>query len=332
MVKFAEVMERKQCLLIINPISGTTNKRGLDKIVSRRLADINLDMDVAWTTARGDATRLASEAVAKGYHSVIAAGGDGTVNETAKALCGSSTALGILPCGSGNGLARHLDIPVDIDAALGIIAEDHIVACDYGTANDMPFFCTFGMGFDAAVSKKFASQKQRGFITYIRSAFTEFKHFNPEEYVISANGAVITENAFVVAVCNASQYGNNAYIAPRASMVDGLLDITIILHGNPITTALVGVDMLTGYINRNTLYHTFQVREATITRKSAGPAHIDGEPVTIGDTTCIKCHPGALHIYTPSAERPFRPIITPVTSRVKEIGYNIQRLFSHKHK
>lgn len=325
-------MDKKQCLLIINPISGTTNKRGLDKTVRHRLAGIGLDIDVAWTTARGDATRLATEAVAKGYHSVIAAGGDGTVNETAKALCGSSAALGILPCGSGNGLARHLDIPVDIDAALEIIAENHIVACDYGTADDIPFFCTFGMGFDAAVSKSFAEQKQRGFITYIRSAFAEYKKFHSEEYIISANGRVITENAFVVAVCNASQYGNNAYIAPRASMVDGLLDITIIHQGNPISTALVGVDMLTGYINRNTLYHTFQAKEATITRKSAGAAHIDGEPVMLGDTTCVKCHPGALHIYTPAAERPFRPIITPVTSRVKEIGYNIQRILSNKHK
>lgn len=329
-LNFAGEMKTKRSLLVVNPISGTTNKRGLDKLVRERLHGSGMDMEVAWTTARGDATRFAREAVDKGFHTVMVAGGDGTVNETAKALCGSRTALGILPCGSGNGLARHLDIPVDIDAALEIIAEDHIVACDYGTANDMPFFCTFGMGFDAAVSKKFAAQKQRGFITYIKSAFEEFRNFNADEYIISANGKVLTEKAFVVAVCNASQYGNNAYIAPRASMTDGLLDVTIIHSGNPLTTALVGVDLLTGYIDRNTLIHTFRTTEATITRKAPGPAHIDGEPMEFGVTTRIACHPSQLYIYTPSAERPFRPIITPMVSRVKEMGYNISKLFAKK--
>lgn len=319
-------MDSKRCLLIINPISGTTNKRGLDKIVCNKLGD-KLDIDVAWTTARGDATSLATKAVEQGYHSVIAAGGDGTVNETAKALCGSSTALGIIPCGSGNGLARHLEIPVNIDAAINIIGENHIVSCDYGSANDLPFFCTFGMGFDAAVSKRFAEGKHRGFAKYIKSAFEEFRSYNSDEYIISANGKVLTEKAFVIAAANASQYGNNAYIAPQASMTDGLLDIIIVHSGNPITTALVGVDLLTGYIDRNTLIHSFRTSEATITRKAPGPAHIDGEPITLGVTTRIVCHPGMLNIYTPTVEHAFRPVITPMLSRAKEWMYNLATLF-----
>ncbi|MBD5241606.1 MAG: diacylglycerol kinase family lipid kinase [Barnesiella sp.] len=323
-------MESKRCLLIINPISGTSNKRGLDKIVSEKLADSGLHIETVWTTARGDATLQAERAVKNGYHSVIAAGGDGTVNETAKALCGSDTALGIIPCGSGNGLARHLEIPVNIDASIDILRENHIVSCDFGTADDKPFFCTFGMGFDAAVSKRFAEGKHRGFVKYIKSAFKEFRSFHSDEYIISANGKVLTEKAFVIAACNASQYGNNAYIAPQASMTDGLLDIIIIHSGNPITTALVGVDLLTGYIDRNTLIHTFRTSEATITRKAPGPAHIDGEPITLGVTTRIVCHPGKLKIYTPTVEHQFRPVITPMMSRAKEIAYNISQLFQKK--
>lgn len=320
--------DTKRCLLIINPISGTNNKRGLDKKIRTRLAGIGLSIDVAWTTCHGDATRLAQQAAKQHFHSVIAAGGDGTVNETARALCDSDTALGIIPCGSGNGLARHLSIPVDIDAAISIIADNHITPCDFGTANATPFFCTFGMGFDAAVSHKFASLKRRGLATYIRSAFSEFRKFNPDDYIISANGRVLTEKAFVVAVCNASQYGNNAYIAPKASMTDGLLDITIIHSGNQLTTALVGFDLMTGYIDRNTLIHTFRTTEATITRKHPGPAHIDGEPVILGETTTVKCHPGALRIYTPKSDKPFKPIITPMTSMFRELGYNITRIFN----
>ena len=323
-------MDSNKCLLIINPISGTTNKRGLDKKVVDRLADSGLDIQPAWTTAHGDATRLARKAVADGWHSVIAAGGDGTVNETAKALCGSDTTLGIIPCGSGNGLARHLDIPVDIDAALDIIAANHPVACDYGTVNGQPFFCTFGVGFDAAVSYKFSRQKHRGLLTYLHSTFREFINYNADEYVISANGHVLTENAFLVAVCNASQYGNNAYIAPHASMTDGLLDITIVHQGNPLTTALVGVDLMTGYIDRNTLIHTFRTSSATIQRAGSGPAHLDGEPVTLGENMEVECHPGRLNIYTNPNERPFRPIITPVYSMMREIRLAAARVFGKK--
>lgn len=323
-------MDNNKCLLIINPISGTTNKRGLDKRVVERLACLGLDITTAWTTARGEATTLAGKAAAEGYHTVIAAGGDGTVNEAARALCGSSTRLGIIPCGSGNGLARHLDIPVDIEAALSIIAANCTTACDYGSVNDRPFFCTFGIGFDAAVSEKFARQKHRGLLSYLHSTFREFVRYSADEYVISANGHVLTERAFLIAVCNASQYGNNAYIAPRASMTDGLLDVTIVHQGNPLTTALVGVDLLTGYIDRNTLIHTFRTPSATISRASHGPAHIDGEPVTLPDTLQVCCHPHQLNIYYNPNERPFRPIITPVTTMMREAWLGVTRLFHHK--
>lgn len=319
-----------KCLLIINPISGTSNKRGLDKHVAKIFADKGLEIETVWTTARGDATRHARRAVEEGYHSVLAAGGDGTVNETARALCGSNVRLGIIPCGSGNGLARHLDIPIDIDSALDIIAADCPIACDYGTVNDLPFFCTFGVGFDAAVSHKFARQRRRGPLSYLHSTFREFVKYHADEYVISANGHVLTEKAFLVAVCNASQYGNNAYIAPHASMTDGLLDVMIIHQGNPLTTALVGVDLLTGYIDRNTLIHTFRTSAATISRANCGPAHIDGEPIELPETIEVACHPQQLTIYTNPNERPFRPILTPLTSMVREIGLGVGRLFHHK--
>ncbi len=318
-----------KCLLIINPISGTTNKRGLDKRVARRLESLGLEIETAWTTARGDATRLAGRAVAEGYHTVIAAGGDGTVNETARALCGSDVRLGIIPCGSGNGLARHLDIPIDIEGALDIIAADCPVACDYGTVNSQPFFCTFGVGFDAAVSHKFARQRRRGPLSYLHSTFREFVKYHADEYTISANGQLLTERAFLVAVCNASQYGNNAYIAPHASMTDGLLDVTIVHQGNPLTTALVGVDLLTGYIDRNILIHTFRTSAATISRTDKGPAHIDGEPLVLPETIEVACHPRQLTIYTNPNERPFRPILTPLSSMLRDFRLAAGRLFHH---
>lgn len=321
-------MEVHKTLLIINPISGTSSKRGLENVVSERLTPCGFNVDVAVTKARGDATSLATGAVMAGYDTVIAAGGDGTVNETAIALRGTGVALGIIPCGSGNGLARHLDIPIDISASLSVIAKNNVVECDCGSVNGRPFFCTFGVGFDAAVSEKFSRDKRRGKLSYLRSAFNEWLSYNPEEYVISANGVVLTERAFLVAVCNASQYGNNAYIAPEASLTDGLLDVTIIHSGTPLTTALVGVDLMTGYINRNTLIHTFRTSHAVIERKQPGPSHIDGEPVMLANVMSVDCHRNALKIYASGPNEPsFKPIITPVRSMMRDLRYAISNIF-----
>lgn len=317
----------KQLMLIINPISGTNSKAGLAGMVQDVLAPIGYQIDVKYTTCQGDATRLATLAVEQGYDAVLAAGGDGTINETAIALCGSKVPLGIIPAGSGNGLARHIGIPVDPRLSLKVIERQHVVDCDYATVNDRPFFCTFGVGFDAAVSHRFARQKRRGKLSYIRSAISEYVTYHPQTYTISANGHIITEKAFIVAVCNASQYGNNAYIAPEASITDGLLDITVVHAGNPVDAAVVGVDLMTGYINRNTMIHTFRAPAAVIYRTGEGPAHIDGEPVILDDIMDVRCRHGALRIFTPDSKPRFQPILTPARSMLSDMGIALANMF-----
>lgn len=319
--------KRLHANLIINPISGTTDKAGLEETVKTHLDKAGIDVDVIHTTCRGDATRIAAEAARAGIDIVLAAGGDGTVNETASALCGTGTALGILPCGSGNGLARHLNIPIDPVEALGVITAGNIIEADHGQVNGRKFFCTFGVGFDAAVSEQFAGRKRRGKLTYIRSTVEQYLRYRPEEYTIAVNGQELTQKAFLVAVCNASQYGNNAYIAPHASITDGLLDITIIHSGNPLQTALVGLDMMTGYINRNTLIQTVKANHLTIKRKDCGPAHIDGEPMTIEPEMEIVCHPATLRVFTPCIEHQFKPIITPVRAMIDDLRIAISHFF-----
>lgn len=304
----------KRAMLIINPISGTGKKKGLPEMVEQKMTSLGYALDIRFTTGRGDATRLAREAVDKGFTAVLAAGGDGTVNETAQALCGSTVALGIIPSGSGNGLARHIGIPVNARASLDVIAENNIVDCDFGTVNSRPFFCTFGVGFDAAVSHAFAKQSRRGLMSYMKSALSQYLNYKPETYTISANGKILTEKAFVIACCNASQYGNNAYVAPDASIRDGLLDIVIIHQGSPIDTAMVGMDLFTGYINKNTLIHSFRAPSAVIYRNNEGPAHIDGEPMLLDDILDVKCHHSGLKIFVPANKPRFKPVVTPLRS------------------
>lgn len=318
----------RQLMLIINPISGTGSKKGVAQAVTDRLAQAGWQVDARLTGARGDATRLAAEAVDKGYYGVLACGGDGTVNETARALCGTPVALGIIPAGSGNGLARHVGIPVDTDLALDIVEADHVTPCDYGTVNGLPFFCTFGLGFDAAVSHRFARQRRRGLLTYIRSCVSEYVKYRPQTYTVSANGKLLTEKAFLIAVCNASQWGNNAYIAPQASITDGLLDITIVHSGSPIDTAVMGMDIFTGYINKNTMVHSFRTPAAVIYRNAMGEAHIDGEPLVMDNILDVKCHHGRLLVFTPDSRQSFKPIITPVREIIKDMRLGMHHLFS----
>ena len=314
-------------MLIINPVSGTGSKAGLPDMIVSHLEPSGFDIDVRYTTCHGDATRLARQAVELGYHAVLACGGDGTVNETARALCGSSTALGIIPAGSGNGLARHIGIPIDPELSLHVIEQNNIVNVDYGTVNGSEFFCTMGIGFDAAVSHRFARQSRRGLMMYIKSAIDEYKNFKAATYTLSANGELITEQAFIIAVANASQYGNNAYIAPEASITDGLLDVTIIHAGNPLETARMGIDMMTGYLNKNVLIQTFRTPAVAIYRSTPGPAHIDGEPVELGAILDVRCHRHSLPVMAPVNPSQFKPILTPIASTLSDWGIALRRIF-----
>lgn len=313
--------------MIVNPVSGTRSKRGLEELVVSRLAMSGVTVRTLYTEGSGDASWFAEQAVAHDYDMVISAGGDGTVNEIAGVLSHTSTKLGILPLGSGNGFARSLGIPQDVEEALKVIAEGYSLRCDRGVVNGLPFYCTFGVGFDAAVSEKFSKMKRRGRITYVKSVFREFLNYQPEPYALSIGGSVLTEKAFLIAVCNAPQYGNNAYIAPHAKLSDGMLDITVVHSGSPLSTVLVGVDLLTGYIDRNTLIDTFRVSAATITRLGCGPVHIDGEPMTLGTNLEISCDPSSLSVYAPEKEAEFKPIVSPLRAMIDDFRYDVKAKF-----
>lgn len=317
--------ERRKYMLIINPISGSGHSADVEDRVRELCARKGAGLEIRWSHRKGDCGKLAREAVWRGFYAVLVAGGDGTVNEVATKLCGSNTILGILPTGSGNGLARHIYESVDLDHALDVIAEDHPANCDYGTANNHAFFCTFGIGFDAAVSRMFSTMKHRGLTSYIRSTLSQYFTYTPKTYEITTGHQTVTVKAFIIAVCNASQYGNNAYIAPSASISDGLLDIVIIHAGNPLTRALMGVELFTGRIDKNLLIQTMKVEKAQI-REIPGPAHVDGDPISMPETIKIRCHHGKIRIFTSIDRHRFTPVITPLRSMRFDLRYHLRTL------
>lgn len=309
-------------LLVINPISGTLSKDGLRERVEEELHAKGIEVTTEFTGYPGAAYDLSLKGIENGCDIIIAAGGDGTFHECADACRNHDTALGLIPCGSGNGFARHLGIPPNLKKSLDIITGGHIVGCDYGEVNGTPFFCTMGVGFDATVSHKFAGLKRRGRMSYVKTVMQEYLSYQPAEYVISSNGNVLTERALVVAICNVSQYGNNAYIAPKAKIDDGLLDVTIVSRGTFLETALVGLDMLTGYLDKNTLIHTFRTSHAKIEATEDSEMlklHVDGEPLQLKGHLEVDCHHLGLRVLAPDKDMEFKPIITPLKSAVQDL-------------
>lgn len=319
--------------IIVNPISGTSSKFRIVPLVEHRLSHAGFNVEICPTEGPGHATALAAEAASNpAYYGVIACGGDGTVNEAACGLIGSKTPLGIIPAGSGNGLARHMGIPVDVDRSLRVIEERHIIDADYGLANSTPFFCTCGVGFDAAVSERFARQKRRGVLMYLKSAIDEYLRYNPQKYTIEVAGSVLTERAFLVVCCNASQYGNNAFIAPDASITDGLLDLAIVHAGTPLDYARLGIDLLTGFIGKNALVDIIRTPGAIIRRQSPGLIHIDGDPHNAEKDIHLQCRHESIRLFSPTGHTRFRPVITPISLFLRDCRLAITHPWRNKRR
>jgi YegS/Rv2252/BmrU family lipid kinase len=243
---------------------------------------------------------LIERAAREKFDVVYAVGGDGTVHEVAKRLIGTQMALGILPTGSGNGFARHIGIPLEARNSLRACQDQRIVTIDTATVNGIPFVATMGVGFDAWIADQFAESAVRGLRTYLRVAASGLFGYSAEEYEIEIDGQQLRQRALLIAVANSSQYGNNARIAPLASLQDGLLDLVVVERASAIAAAR----LFTGPIHRARGITVRQGRRIRIRRPAAGPAHLDGEPITLPESLTIEIVPQSLRVLVPDSVRP----------------------------
>lgn len=295
---------KKRIIFVMNPISGTIRKSGIPKIIEKTLDQEYYDFTIAETRYSGHAYEIAKKAKENGVYAVVAVGGDGTVNEIAKAIVHSDTVLGIIPCGSGNGLARHLMLPLDIQKAIEVINMHTVHELDYGLINNIPFFCTCGMGFDAFISMKFAEAGKRGPVTYLENILREGLKYKPETYEIKDERGTSLCRAFLISCANASQYGNNAYIAPQASMSDGLLDVTIMEPFDVLEAPQISIDMFNKTLNKNSKIKTFKTKHILVHREKAGFIHYDGDPImTDADVDISVVNKGIKIIVNPLAQK-----------------------------
>ena len=297
------------------------------KLIPQYLDAEKFDYDVVYTQRSGHAAQLACQATAEDIDVVVAVGGDGTVNEVARSLVHTKTALAIIPCGSGNGLARHLFIPINPIGALKILAACHIEELDYGKINGQPFFCTCGIGFDAIISQKFAEAGKRGLLTYVDNTLKEGLNYKPETYKISIDGEEQEYEAFLIACANASQYGNNVFIAPAASMNDGLMDVTILEPFNLLEAAQVVMQLMNKTIDKNKHTRTFQCKRVHIHREKPGVVHFDGDPMECGTEVDIELiSRGIKMVVNPQEQKISFPLFSAFTDIYNNMQIEMDRL------
>lgn len=278
----------KNIAFIVNPVSGPKTKNRITKLIRELLNKELFSPTVVVTEYAGHATQLAQQFALEGYYAVIAVGGDGTINEVGKGLCGTNTALGIIPNGSGNGFARHLEISTRMNRAVEMLNNSEVISVDYCTVNDIPFFSTFGVGFDALVAQDF-SNTNRGLKGYIESILKDIFQYKPEQYHLQGEGIDLTTSAFLINFANASQWGYDACIAPKASLQDGWMDVAIVSEF-PLTKAPeLAWQLFTKSIDENHYMHTIRAKEIMLERENdSSPVHIDGTPTQMAKDLHIK--------------------------------------------
>jgi YegS/Rv2252/BmrU family lipid kinase len=290
-------------LFIFNPKSGRSRRTALIlPLLKQFISARALDAELACTEGPGHATEIARDAVAAGVLRVVAVGGDGTVNEVAQALVHTPAALGLVPCGSGNGLALHLGLPKDPAKALELAAAPggRVAEVDTGTASGFPFVNAMGLGLDADVARRFNGLVRRGLPAYTRTALSAFFSRTTERCHISVGSHRESVDSLLIAVANSDQYGNNAKIAPHARVDDGVLDLVAIRPVGLLSACLLGFRLFTGSVDRSRKVRRLAGARFVIERPSAGIIHTDGETHMAGQSVEVIVRPRSLRLIVPA--------------------------------
>lgn len=294
-----ELLSPKRISFIVNPKAGTNLQKHIRESVEKHLNHDQFEYGFKYTEHAGHARELALEALAEGYDIVTAVGGDGSINEVASALIGTKAILGIIPAGSGNGLAMHLGYGRDVEGAVRKLntAQEKII--DVGLMNDRPFINLAGIGFDGLVSNMMKGSNWRGFIPYFLKSVEAGLKYTPSLCTIEMDDRVLTEKCFAITIANGPMYGYNFQIAPDARMDDGLFEV-VILKDAPrwqyfaaVPATLIGKIYDAGFVEH------FTTKRVRISTEGTNYTHLDGEGlVQEGDLT-FEMKPKSLHILVP---------------------------------
>jgi diacylglycerol kinase (ATP) len=287
---------RKKIRFIINPISGIGKQKKIESLIQHQVDSAQFDYEICYTKDKAHATELSREAATMHYDAVVAVGGDGTINEVAQGLLHTETAMGIIPAGSGNGLAHYLKIPINAIKAIEIIKHFNVKTIDTGNINGRLFVSISGVGFDSHVAKQFSRSKNRGFWAYAKICFLEYIKYNHKRFRIYVNDQVIKKNAFMLSFANSDQFGFNARIAPTAVIDDGYLDLCIVRKPRIYYAAFVIPFIFMGLLHKTPFVKIIRAKEIKVVQLKNNIAHIDGDEIELGKLIEVSIIPKSLKI------------------------------------
>lgn len=293
-------MSLRHIVFVINPHSGVDRQKAILHAINTSLDHKQYSFEVAHTRHAGHGTELARNAAEKGAFAVVAVGGDGSVNDVARGLQGTDTALAILPKGSGNGMARAMGIPLRVAAALEVLNSGRIIQMDIGRANEQMFISNAGAGFDALISEAFSGSTRRGFAVYSWLVTKHLWAYKEHDWEINIDGTLLRERAFMINVANGQQFGYNFKIAPNASYTDGWLDVTIIKPFPRIMGSSLLIRGMSSSIHKSPYVKTFRAKQVTIAHPDLKLMQTDGDAHICNGKIEFSIKPGALKVIVPA--------------------------------
>jgi diacylglycerol kinase (ATP) len=285
-------------LFVVNKHAGIGYQSKVEGKILDTCEAHNVECTIEFTAGRGHAIELARSANSQGFHQVVAVGGDGTSNEVAQGLIHTGIPMGIIPRGSGNGLARHLGIPLKTSDAISQLFHSEILSMDTFTVNGKLSLNVSGIGFDGHVTNLFGIKSTRGLVGYVMLTIQEFLKFREFETTLTIQGNTLTRQAFIIAIANSSQYGNNAKIAPSASVCDGLLHVNIV-RKVPVMRVDFVYSFFTGRLGKSRFCEILETKSLNLKTDKPIYYHVDGEACGLQDTFNIELLPGSLQILIP---------------------------------
>lgn len=286
---------KRKLLFIVNPNAGKKISEKLINTIKKEFPKAIYYQIVVWKD-KDHFQEVLDIIKSQDYTDVIAVGGDGTVNQVAKSIINTNIALGIVPAGSGNGLARTLGLSMKVEEVIKQLANGNKSVIDYGEVNNIPFFCTSGIGFDAHIGNLFATSVKRGLSSYVKITVRELMRYRSKNYTLQINGQEIKRKAYLITVANAGQYGNDFYIAPQAKLNDGIFHVVILKPFGLFGAIGILIKVLKGKANESKYIETYPASSLSIQREESGPIHFDGEPEMQRESLNYICHPSALNV------------------------------------
>ncbi len=285
---------------IINPVAGRKGKNKFERRLKKKFGDEGFRVRSCFTQYPSHAHEFALNEVKAGTDIIVAVGGDGTINEVARALIGTDNVLGIIPLGSGNGFARHFGVPLSINKALRTLERGKVRAIDVGYINNRAFLCTTGIGFDAETGYFFSHYDRRGLLSYMFSFIRVFRDYKPVEYKIEINGNVRTFEAFFINIANISQFGYHFYVAPKASTEDGFLDLVVVRKFPKWKGVFLAFRSFFGTIHKSRYVYNELAKEIKLLEPTHRKLlHVDGDPEFSEGTVHYSLVPGSLKVILP---------------------------------